>query len=258
MAAISDTVRPGDVISSDLINRIIGKINEHDVLIASGGGGGGGTATGLLLTGFSPALEQNVGKNLTVFGNFDFPLGTNALSIDGLPILPGAFLPGSNNLQLVIKIPTNIVVAPSTKKPVLVRIVNNKGADQRPYTLLPELPGLPDPMIVEVRDSGNNSATLRSAMEARIAGQNFILPAATNAVQFILNPGPGQTAFDLVPKGTSVIQPAPANSTLLVNMPTLLDEHGVAVGDSAPATIVVTVPGANAPASIGVTIERTA
>lgn len=255
MAAILDTVRPGDVISSELLNRIIGLLNEHDALLA-GGGGGGSTTT--LITGFSPALQQNVGRNLTIFGNFDFPLATNALSIDGVPITPGAFLAGSNNVQLVVRIPTVIVVPPATTRPVQVRIVNSKGTDQRPYTLLPEIPGLPDPTITDVRDTGTNLTTLRSEREARITGLNYISPAASNQVTMILNPGPQQRVFNLVPKVGSVILPAPQSSSLLVDMPVLLDSDGIAIGDSGPATITATVPGANVPFVIGVSIERTA
>ena len=256
MAAILDTVRPGDVISSDLLNRIINAINEHDAILAGGGGGTGGSTT--LITGFSPALEQNVGKNLTVFGNFDFPLATNNLTIDGVPISPGAFLVGSNNVQIVFKVPSAIVVPPATKKTVTVRITNSQGTGQRDYQLLPEVAGLPDPVILTVRDTGNNSATVRSGMEARITGQNFVAPANTNVVVFTLNPGPAQKTFNLVVKGGSVINPSPQNSTLLVNMPVLTDPDGVALGDSAPGTLSVTVTGANSPATVSLSIDRVA
>jgi hypothetical protein len=257
MAAIIDTVRAGDVISSDLINRMIDLLNEHSVLL-EGGGGSGGTGTGTIITGFSPLAQQNVGKNLTVFGNFDFPLATNALSIGGVTIPTAAFLPGSNNLQIVFKIPSAIVVAQNTTKPVTVKIVNSKGTDERPYTLLPEVAALPDPVISDVRDTGNNSTTLRSEKEARITGQNFAAPAASNAIVFTLNPGPGQKNFSLTAKAGSVINPSPQNSTILVDMPHLVDADGVALGDSAPGTLTLTVTGANSPATVATSIERTA
>lgn len=253
MAAIQDTIRPGDVISSDLINRIIGLLNEHDAALAGKGSTGG---AGVLLTGFAPAAEQNVGKQLTVYGNFDFPLSTNALTIDGLPITPGAFLPGSNNLQLVFKLPNTIAVPVGGRKSVVVRIVNSKGSDQRGYTLLPEVPGLPDPVINTAQDVATASNTLRSSSEARISGLNFAAPAGNNVVTLTLNPGPAQTVFNLVPKAGSLIQPAPQVSTLLVDMPALVDANGIAIGDSAPALLSVTVPGASTPAQIGAAIER--
>ena len=227
MTALLDTVRPGDVISSDLINRIISLLNEHDALLASGGGSGG-SQSGQLITGFSPAQQQNVGKNLTVFGNFDFPLATNQLSIDGVAISPSALLVGSNNVQLVFRIPSTIVVQSGGTKPVLVRIVNNKGTDQRNYTLLPEVAGLPDPTISDVRDTGTNLALLQSGNEARITGLNYATPASSNAVALTLNPGPAQRVFNLVPTAGSVIQNTPSSSTLLVIMPALADADGVA------------------------------
>jgi hypothetical protein len=254
MAAILDTVRPGDVISSDLLNRIIHLLNEHDAMLASGGSGG---STGnQLLTGFSPALEQNVDRVLTAFGNFDFPLGTNSLSIDGQPILPSAFMAGSNNTQLVFRIPTSISVTAGTKKPVTVRITNTKGTDQRSYTLLPQVAGLPDPQITEVRDNVTGSTTLRSQREARIVGLNFASPAANNDIRLVLNPGTQQRNIQLTAKSGSTIQTAPLPSTLLVDMPGFEDADGIAIGDSAPATLSVTVTGANAPAVIGVSIDR--
>lgn len=255
MAAILDSVRPGDVISSDLLNRIIGLLNEHDALLA---GGSGGLPNTTLLTGFSPPTQQNVGRNLTIFGNFDFPLATNALSIDGVAISPSAFLAGSNNVQLVVRIPSTIIVAPATTRQVQVRIVNTKGTDQRAYTLLPEVPGLPDPTITDIRDTGTNFETIRSEREARITGLNYIAPATSNQVTLIINPGQQQRSFNLVPKAGSVIRPAPQSSSLLVDLPAMLDSDGVPVGDSGPATITVTVPGANVPITRGVSIERTA
>lgn len=255
MAAILDSVRPGDVISSELLNRIIGLLNEHDALLASGGGGG--TTPVTLITGFSPPTQQNVGRNLTIFGNFDFPLTTNALSIDGTPISPGAFLVGSNNVQLVVRVPATIVVPPTTTRRIQVRIVNNKGTDQRAYALVPEIPGVPDPTITDVADTGTNLATVRSEREARITGINFVSPSASNQVTLTINPGPLQRTFNMVPKSGSVIQPTPLSSTLLVDMPKLEDADGIAIGDSSPATITVTVPGANSPFVRGVSIERT-
>ena len=255
MATIQDTVRPGDVISSDLLNRIIALLNEHDVKLSTGSGGGS-TPT-QIITGFSPSLEQNVNRNLTIFGNFDFPLATNALSIDGVPISPAAFLPGSNNLQLVFKIPATFTVPAGGSRTVTVRIVNTKGTDQRSYRLLPEVAGPPDPAITGVLDSAANNTPVRSGMEAKIQGQNFATPATTNSVQLVLNPGPAQHLFPLVVKSGTIV-PAPGTSTLLVDMPVLTNSDGVGIGDTAPATISVTAPGANAPGIFSLSIRRIA
>ncbi len=255
MAAIIDHVRPGDLISSDLVNRIITLLNEHEALLASGSTN---PQTGLLLTGFSPPTEQNLGRNLTIFGNFDFPLGTNAVSIDGMPIAPSTFLPGSNNLQLVIRIPTTLTVPQSGRRPVVVRIVNSRGSDQRSYVLLPEVIGGLTPDITEVRDTATNGSTLRSGEEARIVGIDFATPATDNQVVLVLNSGPGERRFELAAKAGSEVRPSPQSSTLLVDMPDLGDADGVPLGLTAPGVLSVDFPEAIAPASEGVSIQRIA
>ena len=261
MAAITDTVRPGDVISSDLINRIITLLNEHDALIASGGGG---SATNLL-TGFNPPAKQNVGKTLTVFGTFDLPLASNALTIDGLPIAPGAFLLGSSATQLVFIIPTSIVVS-GTSKPTKVRVVNSQGSGELDYTLEPQTAALPDPTISAAVNQGTGTVPLRSGQKAIITGKNFASPANLNVVRLIVNPGaPNQVAFPatagtslVVDVAGSTINPAPADSTLVVTMPALDATIIPAVGQQAPASIELTAPGTNNATLSGFNIRRTA
>ena len=45
MATIQDNVNPGDVISSDLINRIIAMLNAHEALIINSGPVSGSAVT---------------------------------------------------------------------------------------------------------------------------------------------------------------------------------------------------------------------
>jgi hypothetical protein len=262
MANIIEQVKPGDVISSDLVNRIIALVNEHEARLA--GTGGSGESTANLISGFSPAAQQNVGNTLTVFGNFDFPLAGNTLSIDGVPIAATAFLAGSNNLQILFKVPATIAVAAGASKTVLVRVSNSRGRDQASYALAPAVPGLPDPAVNTVTDFATSSTTLRSGQSARITGLNFLSPATGNRVVLVLNPGPNQRTFPpaqgaslTVDPNQSNIQQAPQVSTLAVAMPGFVDADGIAVGDSAPALIQLTVAGANNPASVNVAIERT-
>ncbi|WP_457353962.1 hypothetical protein [Roseateles sp. P5_D6] len=255
MAAILDTLRPGDVISSDLLNRIIALLNEHDAAI------GGAGPSNQLITGFDPPLQQNAGRTLRVFGSFDFPLGTNLLSIDGVPISPAAFQAGSNNAQLVVTIPGSIPV-PSASREVIVRVSNSQGTSERPYTLLPVIAGLPDPVISNAVDAASGQLILRSGQNARITGIQFANPAANNLVRLIFNTGPGQTAFPPNAGGSlpidpaSVINNAPTESVLLVTMPPNLSAVIASVGGTSQATIEITVPGANNVDTQNVTIRR--
>jgi len=261
MAIISDQVRPGDVISSDLLNRMIALLNQHDALI-----GGGGSTGPNLLTAFDPPLEQNVGSNLTVFGQFDFPLTTNNLSIDGIPIPPGQFLLGSGATQIRFKIPESIVVPPSSTKPVKVRLINSKGTGELNYQLKPKAAGPPNPTISGVVDLGTSSVLLNSQQNARITGKNFAAPAANNKVRLIFNPGAvNEKAFPPTPGDTlvvdlvaSVINPAPADSTLVVMMPVLDATVIPTVGFTAAASLELTATGAPNSVTFGVNIRRTA
>jgi len=262
MAAITDSVRPGDVISSDLMNRIIALLNDHDAALA---GAGGSTSTGTVITGFNPPAKQNVGLPLTVLGTFDFPLDSNTVSIDGLPIAPAQFLIGSGSSQVVFNIPTSIVVPASGSKPVVVRVFNSQGSGERNYLLLPQVAGPPKPTVSAAVDLGTNATPLRSGSNAKITGQNFGGPAATNKVRLIFNPGAGnETTFPpaagdslVIDEGQSSIQPAPADSSLVVMMPAIGASLIPVVGQTAPAALEITAPGGQAQFS-GITIRRMA
>ena len=260
MAVINDVVRPGDVISSDLLNRIIALLNEHDAAI-----GGGGTGPGNLITGFSPPVEQNVGRTLTVFGQFDFPLGTNIVSIDGVPILPSQFLLGSGSDRIHFAIPTSIAVPAGGSRSVIVRVVNSHGTGERAYTLRPPIAAPPDPVITGLLDHGSGTLPLRSGQNARVTGQNFGSPATANLIRLVFNPGAGQTVIPpnvgeslVIDAALSVINPAPADSTIVVMMPPIGPELIPVVGQQAPAAIEIRAPGANNPDVEGANIRRMA
>jgi hypothetical protein len=261
MAIITDTVRPGDVISSDLINRMIALLNDHDTRLAGSSSG----STTNVITGFAPDPQtgQNVGRTLTIFGDFDFPLDPNTVSIDGVPIAPSAFLSGSNNTQITFIIPSSILVT-GTTRPVIVRVVNSKGTAERTYTLKPQVAGAPDPTITNIVDNASQSAILTTNLPALITGLHFASPAVNNRVRLIFNPGPSQTAFPSDPGGSlaidpanSVINPAPASSTLMVTMPQVGPPLIPTVGPPVIAHLELTALGANNPTGRDVNIART-
>jgi hypothetical protein len=198
-----------------------------------------------------------------MFGNFDFPLDTNTVSIDGVPIAPSAFLSGSNNTQIRFVIPSTIVVT-AASRPVIVRVVNSKGSGERTYTIRPQVAGQPDPTIISSVDNASNSPTLITGLVARITGLNFATPAVNNHVRLIFNPGPNQTAFPPTPgeslpidPTTSVINAASQPSTLMVTMPQVGPPLIPTPGPSVTAHLELTAMGANNPAGQDVNIRRT-
>lgn len=100
MAAIPDTVQPGDIISSDLFNRIIALLNEHDALLAASPT----VPSGLLVTQLVPPGPYRVGDTLTVLGqNFQVGIGAARAFLNGTQV--PTFLPGSNDTRLDFVIP---------------------------------------------------------------------------------------------------------------------------------------------------------
>ena len=94
MAAIADTVRPGDIISSDLMARIIALLNAHDA--ALGGGTGGLVVPNLFGRTVAEArvilqLQQLVlGSVVDVFGTIVNPQATTSASLMVLNQVPVA------------------------------------------------------------------------------------------------------------------------------------------------------------------------
>jgi hypothetical protein len=100
MAPIIDIVRPGDVITSDLINRIIGTLNQHDALISAGSTSG----SGITITSFVPAPPFTAGQDIEIHGtNFGFSTGSTAVTFDTTGIT--SFKLGSSDTSLLIQVP---------------------------------------------------------------------------------------------------------------------------------------------------------
>jgi hypothetical protein len=257
MSRIIDTIRPGDVISSDLMNRIIAMLNDHDAKLAAGAAGG---SQGQVITGFSPPEDvgQNVGKTLTVFGNFDFPLVNNLITVDGIPVASSALTDASSNLQLVFIIPQSIQVTPNTKKSVKVRVANSKGINQRDYLLMPAVAAAPDPTIETVKDQDVTyiDTEMRSEKPAVITGVNYATPAANNAVELVFGSGANSIIVQLTVDPSSSIKPSPQKSTLIVTCPKLTAAVGIPVGGFGAAVLRITATGASNPVTKNVSIKR--
>src|SRR5262249_58784432 len=124
MSVLFNTVNPGDVISSDLFNQMLLKLNdlEQRVTDLEKGSVIGGQG---IIDHFDPVAQQNVGQILSIFGSFDFPPAANNVTIDGVTVT--TFRPDSNNLHLSFVIPATITVPVSGSKTTVVRVTNSKG-----------------------------------------------------------------------------------------------------------------------------------
>src|SRR5215472_8804866 len=107
MANLFGTVNPGDVISSDLFNQMLAKLNDLETRV-SNLETGSVIAAGNIIDHFDPPAQQQVGQVLKVFGAFDFPPAVNSVTIDGVQVT--SFRPDSNNLHLSFVIPSTITI----------------------------------------------------------------------------------------------------------------------------------------------------
>jgi IPT/TIG domain-containing protein len=101
MAMLTDFVRPGDVITSGLLNRIITLLNQHDALLSAGPSPVGNGPT---ITGFVPDPPFQAGQDIQILGaNFGFSTGSTVLKFDSTQV--NAFRLGSSDTSLLVTVP---------------------------------------------------------------------------------------------------------------------------------------------------------
>jgi hypothetical protein len=128
MAAIPDTVRPGDIISADLLNRIIRLLNEHDAQLTGGSGP-------LSISHVQPQVVR-MGEELKVFGSGLSPSSLQRISVEGTDVQLSALTTGTDTLIAFIVPP--IIGIPDNGKTVVVMVQNKAGqSDQESLFLLP-------------------------------------------------------------------------------------------------------------------------
>jgi hypothetical protein len=101
-------VRPGDLITSALVNQMLHDIDDLLVRVAKLEG----VAAGPVIFGLSPTGDIPILGGLTVLGSgFDSNLTNNTVLLGSVPIT--AFLPGSTATQLIIQVPDQFPTVPT-------------------------------------------------------------------------------------------------------------------------------------------------
>lgn len=245
------SVRPGDVISSDLMNFILAKLSEIDLRVVTLETGGSSTGQ-VTITSFVPALQQPAGQELWVNGTFAFPPENNTVTIDGTPIT--SFRPGTTSSQLRFIIPTTLSI-PVGGRNVVVRVINEAGETSALYRVLPAVAAPGDPPAIESVVAADGGPFIFVNQAILISGQNFASDPAENLIR-----------FRLVLAGTpEVVYPA-AGETIDINVAnsnesqieaTVPDISEIPAGQSRNVTVEVGV-GAHVPAVRVVPIRRPA
>ncbi len=215
MAKVLDKVLPGDIISAELINRIIGAINDHDALLA---GSTGGT---LEITSLQPQVLR-MGEELKVFGSGLDPGTLKRILIEGTEVSLSTLLSGSSSSLLSFLVPPLLGI-PDAGKTVVLTVENKGGAsDSATFFVLPGLP-------TNLEASFNITRTVVSPAGALAANKTYEFTYAIEAFTSrdevyilepkLLSPSPGWTVA--VKNGVSEIaipksQPTPSSTPVVV------------------------------------------
>src|SRR5205823_1859720 len=131
-------VRPGELITAELINQILAELESLEVRVTKLEAGGVTTApTPVDITDLLPHGPLHVDEELTIVGkNFLSPPENNDVSVAGVHIGGSLFKFSSDKEHLIFNIPpvTNLA---SLSQPVTVEVRNKNGSDSATLTLLP-------------------------------------------------------------------------------------------------------------------------
>jgi hypothetical protein len=217
MAIPYTEVRPGEIISSDLINYILDELEDLDERVAALETGGT-PAEQVQITGFDPSNQVEAGQILSVLGkNFAFPPSSNAVTIDDTSVT--SFRPDSTGSELKFVVPTSLVV-PTGGKNFRITVSNSKGSDEKLYRILPAVAATGDPPVITNVAAADGGPFIFVEQDIRITGQNFADDPTENIITFTVTTGPGE----------EVVYPK-SGETLNID-----------TGQSSTTEIVVTVP----------------
>jgi hypothetical protein len=240
-------VRPGDVITSDLMNFVLTKIAEFEQRI--GLLEAGGAAGTVRITNFDPPNQQNAGQLLTVHGdNFTIPAAGNVVTLDDTTI--SSFQPDSTGSILRFIIPQTLPV-PAGGKNVTVTVSNSNGKFSALYFILPAVPVTgPDPQITGVIPLAGQQILVSS--QIRINGSNFAQTPSDNVITFQILVG--NVAVIYPKQGQTAVDPSSDASHLICTLPDITE---ITPGPLGAGTVTVRVKvGAHPPAAFNFTAFR--
>lgn len=242
MAITYTEVRPGEIISSDLINYILDELENLEERVATLETGGL-PSDQVQITGFDPPNQVEAGQLLSILGtNFVFPPSGNTVTIDSTPIT--SFRPDSTSIELKFIVPASLVV-PEGGKNFRITVSNSKGSDDKLYRILPAVPATGDPPVITSVAAADGGPFIFVNQDIRIIGQNFAANPLENIITFTVSAGPGVDVVYPKPGETLTIDTGQSNTTeIVVTVPDI--EEIVAGTGNTPVTLEVGV-GAHVP-----------
>lgn len=235
-------VRPGDLITADMINKVIDQLglleNRVTALEAVAPGGDAVVITGLL-----PSGPVSLGTELRIVGrNFGLP-GTNVVTIDNSDV--SQFKAGSSDTQLIFNVPL-LQGIPAQGKVVTLTVSNDIGFASTSMIVVPAQPTVPAGTIF-VNLSQSPAGNL-------IAGSSFTfgfnVKAITNMEEdYTLKPTVqagwpvkivDQNNVDVVPAEIRLAKGDPPNGTSKTVFVRVTIPAGTAAGTTTPLKLAIT------------------
>jgi hypothetical protein len=169
-------VRPGDLITSDFMNRLLDHIDTLEERIANLEDDIDSELQ-VRITQFEPQGEQEVGRTLSILGqNFLFPPSQNQVTINGIPATDFGL---SSPTRIRVTVP-QITGVPTD---VVIRVENSNGADEASYRIVPATSvGDNPPEITAVENPATGGNRLRVGEPIVIRGSNFASNPAENTL----------------------------------------------------------------------------
>lgn len=169
-------VRPGDLITSDFMNRLLAHIDDLEQRIANLEDD---VDSGLQvrITQFEPQSEQEVGRTLSILGqNFLFPPSQNQVTINGIPAT-------EFGLSSPTRIRVTVPPIPGAPTDVVVRVENSNGLDEAGYRIVPATSTGDNPPSIDVVENPSTGGTrLLVGGPILIRGSNFAANPGDNTL----------------------------------------------------------------------------
>lgn len=178
-------VRPGEVISSSLINQILDRLQALEQGTGSPPTGPGSGP--IVIDRFEPAVEVPVGRPLSIFGsNLPFPVVDGSVVIGSTPVRATEVLPSSTRSRIDLVVP-DLGGLPATGESLFVRLQQGSASAQRLLLFLPRVDASPPPTITNIQGVPANPGdpppgVVQIGGQVQVLGQGFATPASANAI----------------------------------------------------------------------------
>ena len=187
-----DNVNAGDIITSDLMNRVIETLNQLEEDVANLG-----NLNNVRIEQILPESGGRVGQFITIEGaNFVVPPGENIVRIGSR--LVEEFASPNTSRVLTVRIPPTLNVTDPQGTELEVSISNDFGSARSSYIVLPE--STQPPVVVDTITGDGPQNLLQSEGQARFNGSGFAQPPSGNQIEFsLVRPGGGTSRFPVDP-----------------------------------------------------------